>query len=137
VNRRKWHHIFKFRGHKTVSNEIWGKFLQNHFRNISLGNARTHSSTQHTHIYMRTHAHTHTGALTTKITVIFVFNFFQIVYNLQLLTTINCTVNAVRVLSMHLFQIYHFCKTEISLFLSTLHISPCSVASRPLSYFLL
>jgi hypothetical protein len=22
VNRRKWHHIFKFRGHKTVSNEI-------------------------------------------------------------------------------------------------------------------
>jgi len=43
---------------------------------------RSHSLLN-THTHTHTHTQSHTGALTTRITVIFVFNFFPIAYNLQ------------------------------------------------------
>ena len=91
--------------------------------------ARTYT---HTRARARTNTHTNTHrSINHK-----GFSHFCLTICRQSLHT-NCTINAHHVLSMHLLQIYQFCKTEILLFLSTLHISPCSVASHPLSYFLL
>jgi uncharacterized membrane protein YcgQ (UPF0703/DUF1980 family) len=72
---------------KQYQMKFGGKFYRIIFLAFTRVRAHALLNTQHTRAHTDTHTHTHThtltGALTTKIRVIFVFNFFQITYNLQ------------------------------------------------------